>query len=127
MKGQRRAQRPLCAEQCQHLRDTLLAEFDLLLAAGLVDDDAGDAHRAILVLELGEVRDVVGFGTHVRVQRRDALRGQYGSGHIVQVSETRIITSIGVSMASARALRSSSRGWPGPAALYRPSTNELNS
>ena len=35
MKGQRRAQRPLCAEQCQHLRDPLLAEFDLLLAAGL--------------------------------------------------------------------------------------------
>ena len=69
----------------------LFAEFDLLGAVGVGDDDAGHAHRAVLVLKFGEVRDVVGFGAHGRAQGGNALGSKHGFRHIVQVSETRIM------------------------------------
>ena len=60
---------------------------------------------------------------------REAMRWEAStvSGHIVQVSETRIMMFSGSVMDFARSIGSSPSGWPGPAALYWPSTNELNS
>lgn len=58
----------LRADQFEHLRDALLAELNLLRAVSPCDDDAGHAHRTIMVLELGEVRNIVGLGAHGRVQ-----------------------------------------------------------
>ena len=58
--------------------DALFAEFDLLGAVGVSDDDAGHAHRAVLVFEFGEVRDVIGFGAHGRTQRGNTLGGEHG-------------------------------------------------
>ena len=79
---------PSGTDKLEHLGDALLAEFDLLfglaafaLSTGhrtAVDDDAGHTHRTVLVLELREVRDVVGLGTHQRIQGGDALGGQHG-------------------------------------------------
>lgn len=54
------------ADEIKHLRNALLAEFDGLLAT-TVDDDAGHAHCAVLVLKLRKMRNVVGLGAHGRV------------------------------------------------------------
>ena len=54
----------LRADQFEHLRDALLAELDPMRAIGPCDDDAGHAHRAILVPKLREVRNIVGLGAH---------------------------------------------------------------
>ena len=76
------------ADEIKHLRNALLAEFDGLLAT-TVDDDAGHAHRAIMVPKLGEVRNIVGLGAH---------------------GETRIMILSGLAMDFARSIRSSPNG-----------------
>ena len=109
----------LRADQFEHLGDALFAEFDLLGAVGVGDDDAGHAHRAVLVLEFGEVRDVVGFWRTAGL--REAMRWEAStvSGHIVQVSETRIMMFSGSVMDFARSTRSSPSGWPGLARVVQ--------
>ena len=75
------------ADEIKHLRNALLAEFDGLLAT-TVDDDAGHAHCAVLVLKLRKMRNVVGSACTAGFSEARRWEASTVSGHIVQVSET---------------------------------------